>query len=162
MRPPVPPDLCLDSAQPTSKQMTDPTTPERKTETAPDSGALGVLGVGDPVIGIRLLGTNTEYLLPDNARITIGADPECDIVLDGAFVSSLHCLLERRDRGILLIDQSKNGTMRDGRRGDEFELEDGVPIMIGTLLLMPFGERSVSVHAPAFFGAAGIDREIRS
>lgn len=117
--------------------------PERKTVTAPDGQSTGVVGAGDPVIGLRILDTNTEFMLPSQPHITVGADASCDIVVTSQFISSLHCVLKREQRGILLIDQgSKNGTRRGQHRADRFEVEDGVMFMLGTVPFMPFSKRT--------------------
>jgi len=119
------------------------TTNQHKTVTAPDGQQLGVVGAGDPVIGLRILDTNAEFLLPAKTRITLGTDDDCDIVLKSPYASSLHCVLERQERGILLVDQnSKNGTWRGEHRAEQFEVEVGVMFTLGTLPLIPFGERS--------------------
>lgn len=115
---------------------------ERKTETFPDSERSP--GSGEPVVGIRLPDTNTEVTLaPGQTEFRVGSAADCDIVIDNPYTSSLHCLLQRRDRGIVLIDQgSKNGTFRKGHRCEQFELEDQVMCMVGTTPLVPFSAQS--------------------
>lgn len=43
-------------------------------------------------------------------RLTIGRDPDCDVVLGGSHASRRHCLLEERSGKFVLIDSSSNGT----------------------------------------------------
>ena len=42
--------------------------------------------------------------------ISIGRDPECDLVVDGAKASRRHCVLFNRNGALLLRDESTNGT----------------------------------------------------
>gem|GEM_PF-3223157 len=119
---------------------------ERKTITDPDSQA-HVLGAGEPVIGLRLMDTNTQFDLPQQERVTIGADAGCDITLANPTVSSVHCVLERHARGWLLVDQgSKNGTRRGRHPCKEFPIEDGVMFLLGTLALVPFSAKSQRIR----------------
>jgi len=119
---------------------------QRKTVTDPDSQA-HVLGAGEPVTGLRILDTNTEFTLPNKERVTIGADESCDITVPNSTVSSVHCVLEWRDRGWLLVDQnSKNGTRRGRHPCKEFPVEDGEWFLLGTLAFVPFSGKSQRVR----------------
>lgn len=42
--------------------------------------------------------------------VSIGRDPDCDLVVDGAKVSRRHCVLFDRNGALLLHDESSNGT----------------------------------------------------
>jgi hypothetical protein len=42
--------------------------------------------------------------------VSIGRDPECDLVVDGAKASRRHCVLFNRSGALLLRDESSNGT----------------------------------------------------
>lgn len=42
--------------------------------------------------------------------LSIGRDPDCDLVVDGAKTSRLHCVLFSRNGTLLLRDESTNGT----------------------------------------------------
>jgi len=115
---------------------------ERKTKTFPDSER--PTGVGEPIIGLRLPDTHSEFMLaPDQDVFRVGSASDCDLVINNPYTSSVHCVLQRRERGIVLVDQgSKNGTFRKGHRCEQFELEDLVECMLGTTTLVPFSAKS--------------------
>jgi diguanylate cyclase (GGDEF)-like protein len=64
--------------------------------------------------------------------VLIGRDPECDLVLSDALVSSRHALLEDRGDSWTLIDLgSTNGTSVNGQKGKEFVLERNDKVAFG-------------------------------
>jgi diguanylate cyclase (GGDEF)-like protein len=64
--------------------------------------------------------------------LLIGRDPECDLVLTDALVSSRHALLEDRGDSWTLIDLgSTNGTSVNGEKGKEFVLVRNDKIAFG-------------------------------
>ncbi len=75
--------------------------------------------MGSLPIGPYLLlhyGMKTLDLTLDNPTVTIGRDPQSDLVLSDIHVSRNHCQIERRENCIVLTDTSTNGTtvLRDG------------------------------------------------
>lgn len=68
-------------------------------------------------------------------EIVIGRSAECDILLEGATVSRIHCVLKRVSSGYLAEDCSRNGTWVNGMRIRTCLLRDGDQIRIGTHLL---------------------------
>jgi hypothetical protein len=47
---------------------------------------------------------------PEDSGITLGRDPQCDIVIADRLASRTHARIERRRDKFVLIDQSSNGT----------------------------------------------------
>ena len=82
---------------------------ERKTVTAPPADLpVGVEG-RPSIIGLRLLGTNKELMLSPSLDVTrVGASSDCDIVIANQFISSVHCLIERKGNALVLDDQGSN------------------------------------------------------
>lgn len=77
-------------------------------------------------------GRGGEAFLIEEAEITVGRSPECDIFLDDVTVSREHARLLRRPGGIVIEDRgSLNGTFVNRQRVDVKELEDGDEIQIG-------------------------------
>ena len=117
---------------------------ERKTVTAPPADLpVGVEG-RPSIIGLRLLGTNKELMLSPSLDVTrVGASSDCDIVIANQFISSVHCLIERKGNALVLDDQgSKNGTLYEGRPCSRFQLVDGAVFVLGTTAIIPFTEES--------------------
>ena len=85
---------------------------------------------------------------------TIGRDPESDLVLTDVHVSRNHCRIERRLTGIILTDQSTNGTTIVSDDGTELLVRKSSAPLKGKGLLFfgrPFkGERRGGVRFEAF------------
>ncbi len=83
--------------------------------------------------------------------ISIGRDPECDIVLESGFVSRRHARLRRRDSSYEVIDDgSRNGTFIGGRRVESARLlAHGDDIVIADYVLT-FVERDNLDQTEAF------------
>ncbi|HTE49346.1 MAG TPA: FHA domain-containing protein [Kofleriaceae bacterium] len=99
----------------------------------------------DPVTALRVHGTGHHIDLPDgHGRLSIGASPGCDIVLDDPYVSACHCLLERRELDRLLVRdrQSKNGCFINGNRIEVAELRPGAILTVGGVSLLAVGLRA--------------------
>ena len=107
---------------------------------------------GNPVGPYLLLhyGLKTLELSEDNRVITIGRDPACDLVLVDVHVSRNHCRIERQPAGIVLTDQSTNGTTIVSDDGTELLVKNGSAALRGRGLLFfgrPFkGERRGGVR----------------
>jgi DNA-binding NtrC family response regulator len=85
-------------------------------------------------VALRVLGTDREIPLPlELERFAIGSDASNPLVLDDDTVSSMHCVLERRDshRLVLKDRKSTNGTYVDGVRVAESTIEPGARIVLG-------------------------------
>src|SRR5689334_760286 len=76
-------------------------------------------------------GTNSVPL--DRPTLTLGRDPDTDIVIDFPTVSGRHARLARQDRdGYLLTDLgSRNGFMVNGRRVRSVRLDEHSEVRIG-------------------------------
>jgi len=70
---------------------------------------------------------------PVDGSLVIGRDPDVDLVLADALVSSRHALLEDRGDSWTLVDLgSTNGTTVNGEKGSEFALKHGDKIVFGS------------------------------
>jgi DNA-binding NtrC family response regulator len=99
----------------------------------------------EPVIGLRLRKTGHIIELPPfEQRIVVGSGESCDVVLNDRCVSTIHCMLERRSQGLMLVrDQgSKNGTYINGNRVEVAELNPGALLTIGRTVAVALGERT--------------------
>jgi len=99
----------------------------------------------DRVIAIRIYGSGREIELPSgDERVLIGASSTCDIALDDAYISAVHCELERRPHDRLLVRdrRSKNGTFLNGNRVEIAELTIGAVLTVGRTGLLALGRRS--------------------
>jgi adenylate cyclase len=71
-------------------------------------------------IRLRLQFDNREILADERqAIITIGRAKENDVVVQGHLISRVHARIEISRRGIILLDQSTNGTFVQTADGDE-------------------------------------------
>ena len=82
--------------------------------------------------GQRLLlhsGVKTVELTPDHPAITIGRDPQNDLVLADDRISRFHARIELRNKEAVLIDNSTNGTSVHYENGAEFLVrKDAFPL----------------------------------
>jgi FOG: FHA domain len=68
--------------------------------------------------------------------LTIGRDPECDIVLDSPEISRRHASVAAADRGFVITDESTNGVFVNGERVTRsHRLAEGDVIRIGDAIL---------------------------
>jgi adenylate cyclase len=99
-------------------------------------------------------GLKTLEISEISPAATIGRDPESDLVLSDVHVSRYHCRIERRLTGIVLTDQSTNGTTIVSDDGTELLVKNGSAPLKGKGLLFfgrPFkGERRGGVRFEAF------------
>ena len=96
------------------------------------------------VTGLRAKDGNEYALAPQPGRWVIGSGANCDVVLDDPYVSAMHCILERRAGGNLLVRdrKSRNGTLIDGNLIEAAELQVGSRLALGRTTL-------VALAAPA-------------
>jgi len=78
-------------------------------------------------------------------RLSIGRDPDCDVVLPASGVSRRHCTL-LLDRGIVVIEdlESRNGTHVNGLRVRRTPLCTGDILEIGGIPLLFLGDPAES------------------
>lgn len=99
-------------------------------------------------------GLKTVEVSETNPAATIGRDPLSDLVLSDVHVSRNHCRIERQPGGIVLTDQSTNGTTIASDDGTELLVKNGSALLKGKGLLFfgrPFkGERRGGVRFEAF------------
>ena len=73
-----------------------------------------------------------EYTLKKGDSLTIGRDPDNDIVPKDETVSNRHAILERKKEKLIVIDKgSKNGTFVNGIKVQSAELYDEDIVKIG-------------------------------
>jgi pSer/pThr/pTyr-binding forkhead associated (FHA) protein len=106
-------------------------TPEEGEEEGAD--LLEELRTEGPALVVRSGGGRAgEHFLLNEARVTVGRSPECDIFLDDVTVSRRHALVKQQDGGFLIEDEgSLNGTFLNRRRIESAPLEDGDEVQIG-------------------------------
>ncbi|MER7015606.1 FHA domain-containing protein [Saccharopolyspora sp. NPDC000359] len=105
-------------------------------EAAPTTQAVPAPRDSEESTGPRLVinrgpGTGTGFAI-GGARITIGRDRDCDIVVDDMTVSRVHAELRLRDGRYVVVDGgSLNGTYLNRQPVDVAELDDGDELWIG-------------------------------
>lgn len=101
---------------------------------------------------ILMYGSNDKKYRPLGREVTvIGRARGCDIGLDAADVSTIHCVVNRHPDGFFLRDyQSRSGTRLNGEVVKESVLQDGDILQIG-----PF---SFQVHIPEKALPGGVSR----
>jgi transcriptional regulator with PAS, ATPase and Fis domain len=91
------------------------------------------------VVGLRATGESRMYSLPPTERRWVmGSGSSCDVVLDDPYVSDMHCVLERRAGGSLVVrdKRSRNGTRVDGNFVEGAELRIGSYLTVGRTTLV--------------------------
>jgi DNA-binding NtrC family response regulator len=94
---------------------------------------------GGTVVALRNVSTAEVYELePRGRRWLVGKDESCDVQLGDPYVSSMHCILERRADGSLSLRdrESRNGTFIDGNPVESAELRVGSYVTIGRTTLL--------------------------
>jgi pSer/pThr/pTyr-binding forkhead associated (FHA) protein len=112
------------------------------TVTVPDD-ELPTFDDPDLITGLRVYGRDVEYpLLVKQTRFSVGSSPSCDLCVPSSYVSSVHCVLERRGSRIRVHDQaSRNGTSIRGRREANFDIGPGDCFMLATTTLLAINDR---------------------
>ncbi|HMI83018.1 MAG TPA: GGDEF domain-containing protein [Polyangiaceae bacterium] len=88
-----------------------------------------------PVL-VVISGQEVGTRLPVDGSLVIGRDPDIDLVLSDALVSSRHAMLEDRGDSWTLVDLgSTNGTTVNGEKGIEFALSNGDKIVFGATVV---------------------------
>src|SRR5207237_10369242 len=83
-------------------------------------------------------GIHDHPLAADAQRWTVGSSPRCDVQIDDPYVSHVHCVIERRSDGMLVVrdHDSRNGTRINGNPIEVAELRLGSYLAIGRTTLM--------------------------
>jgi transcriptional regulator with GAF, ATPase, and Fis domain len=154
---------------PTKGQVMEPFN-DRDTISAPIGEEHGSAKQPEPIEALRVLGSRRELELPAGRRITIGASPRCDVVVDDPYASARHCVLERHDERVVVRDwRSKNGTLLNGNLVESAVLRAGAILSVGRTRLVALGTHgrgSVTAYErlrgqdPAF--RAAVDVAIRA
>jgi transcriptional regulator with PAS, ATPase and Fis domain len=92
-------------------------------------------------IVVALRNTSTAQILPLDVgprRWLLGTDTSCDLHLVDPFVSKLHCVIERKSDGSLVVRDrdSRNGTFIDGNPVEGAELRVGSFLSVGRTTLV--------------------------
>jgi len=94
------------------------------------------------VVALRATRDGSAFPLSTEARRwVVGAAQSCDLVVDDPCVSQMHCILERRPGGAILVRdrRSRNGTHIDGNAVEAAELRVGSYLTIGRSTLVAIG-----------------------
>jgi DNA-binding NtrC family response regulator len=92
-----------------------------------------------PVVALRRLGSDDMFPLDEpRKRWTVGSSSSCDIALHDPFVSAVHCVIERRPSGVIVVrdHRSRNGTFVDGHPIEGAELRVGCYLSVGRTTLV--------------------------
>jgi DNA-binding NtrC family response regulator len=105
------------------------------------------------VSGLRAKNGSEFALAPLPQRWVVGSSTNCDLVVDDPFVSAMHCVLERRPSGALLVRdrRSRNGTLIDGNLVEAGELHVGSRLALGRTTLVAIA--APGTRAPSAIGA---------
>ncbi len=124
------------------------------------------------VMGLRVNRTGTEFPLDvHERRWIVGSSLDCDLVIDDPFVSNMHCMIERRVNGALVVRdrQSRNGTHVDGNLVEGAELRVGSYLTLGRTTLVAYAAPNTEPttaldmmrgHDPAF--RATVDQALKA
>src|SRR5262249_43233050 len=96
--------------------------------------------------------SGAEYALSTHPqRWILGSGASCDFVLDDPYVSAMHCILERKIGGALVVRdrRSRNGTLIDGNLVEAAELPVGARLAVGRTTLL-------AIAAPDAQGGAAL------
>ncbi|GAA6123194.1 FHA domain-containing protein [Bifidobacterium psychraerophilum] len=95
------------------------------------------------LISTRGAVSGSRYLL-DEDEVTVGRDPNADILLDDSTVSRAHALFRRVGNDFHVVDAgSLNGTYVNRERVDDVMLHNGDEIMVGKFRLVFFTKSAV-------------------
>lgn len=131
-----------------------------RTITVPLEKRVALLEGNEPITALREQGGALEHaLLAKKETFLLGSSPSCDIVVPGPYVSSLHCVLERRGQRIRVHDQStRNGTTFAGRRESTFDIGPGDTFTVATTTLLALSE-DMRLARPVFATVLGHDAD---
>ncbi len=112
-----------------------------------------IIALGMESSAPRFRGQETDVIPLAEDRISIGREPDRDLVLPDPMISATHALLERTAEGCFLSDvQSRIGTFVNGRSIIRQRLESGDRVQLGPYLFRFDGDRLIRIAQPASFG----------
>jgi DNA-binding NtrC family response regulator len=118
----------------------------------------------ETVIGLRAVATGEVFAIDDVERSwLVGSAWSCDVVVTDPFVSAAHCVLQRRDGGMVVRDRgSRNGTILDDRAIIAGQLRAGSYLTVGRTTLVAVARAAIAprVCDPMLHDAA--DRALRT
>ncbi len=94
---------------------------------------------GGTVVGLRNMSTGELIeMAGGRRRWLLGSDSSCDIHVIDPYVSAMHCVIERRADGSLIVRdrESRNGTIVDGNVVEGAELRVGSYVCVGRTTLV--------------------------
>lgn len=140
-----------------------------RTITVPEGQRPQALEGPDLVTAIREYGRAVEYpLLVKQQTFTIGSSPSCDLPITSDYLSSLHCVLERRGHRLRVHDQtSRNGSFFRGRREISFEVVPGDLFTLATTMLLATNDhmrmtRPLAAQVIGYVAHAAVDDVLRA
>ena len=138
----------------TKRSGASPPTP--KTRTLPESMRGAYLDGPDVITALRVYGTAVEFPLARETRtFTLGSSSDRDIALPEGYLSSLHCVLDRRTSVVKVTDQaSHNGTFFEGRREQSFEIRPGGVFTAGPFTFLALNDEMRAAY-PTLVGLLG-------
>ncbi|MBI3725703.1 FHA domain-containing protein [bacterium] len=99
---------------------------------------------------LTLSGRTLERFELDKDSVKIGRNEDCDVTIDNLGVSRYHAEILQKDGFYVLRDlKSNNGTFVNGRRVDNYNLNDGDEISIGKFTISFSGKAQVVLPEPA-------------
>ncbi|MGE0870277.1 MAG: sigma 54-interacting transcriptional regulator [Kofleriaceae bacterium] len=116
------------------------------------------------VIGLRATRDGSEFTLaPSTRRWVIGSGNSCDVVVADPYVSQVHCILERRPRGVIVVRDraSRNGTQIDGNPVESAVLRAGSYLSIGQTTFLAMSDQSTT-NRRALEAMCGHDPALRA
>src|SRR5438046_5191695 len=107
---------------------------------------------------LTLSGRTLERFELDKDSVKIGRNEDCDVTIDNLGVSRYHAEIVQKDGFYVLRDlKSNNGTFVNGRRVDNYNLNDGDEISIGKFTIAFNGKANVVLPEPAVAPPEGAD-----
>jgi len=90
-----------------------------------------------PYIRVYLNDVQIKQIKFNNGQLIIGRDPNCDVVIDNAGVSSRHAVIEKSKDGVFVIrdNGSTNGIFVNGKKVDQQTLKYWDEIQIYNYIL---------------------------
>lgn len=117
---------------------------------------LFVSGVGDPIIGLRVYGTDSVRMFPSDPwdLLRVANDPAAEVYINDPSVSRRgssgfgHATIRRQGPSVIVADAgSKNGTYIEGDARGLFELRAGGVVTFGAVAMVAMSARTEAVRA---------------
>ncbi|HTR49732.1 MAG TPA: sigma 54-interacting transcriptional regulator [Kofleriaceae bacterium] len=116
------------------------------------------------VVALRDQTTGEVFELDERRRWVVGSSPSCDFTVRDPFVSSRHCLIERRPGGSVVVrdNDSRNGTFLDGNPIEAAELRVGAHLRVGRTTLVAVAASGGGERPTALESLRGHDPVLRA